>query len=126
VVNVLLVGAGGFLGAIARYLLGGWVQARAAGVFPWGTLTVNVAGCFVMGVLAELAESRGYLPAEQRAFAIVGVLGGFTTFSAFSAETLNLARDRDIALAAANVGLNVVLALGAVWAGRAAAHAIWR
>ena len=125
-VKVLLVGAGGFLGAIARYLLGGWVQARTAGVFPWGTLTVNVAGCFAMGMLAELAESRGFLSAEQRAFAVVGVLGGFTTFSAFGGETLNLARDSDTALAAANVGLNVILALGAVWAGRAVAHVVWR
>ena len=124
--NVLLVGAGGFLGAIARYLLSGLVQQRAAGLFPWGTLVVNVTGCFAMGVLAELAESRGFLSAEQRAFAIVGILGGFTTFSAFGGETLSLARDRDMALAAANVGLHIALGLGAVWAGRAAAHLVWR
>jgi fluoride exporter len=124
--NVLLVGAGGFLGAIARHLVSGVVQARAAGIFPWGTLAVNVVGCFAMGVLAELAESRGALTAEQRAFAIVGVLGGFTTFSAFGGETLNLARDSEAALAAANIGLHLALGIGAVWAGRAAAHLVWR
>ena len=125
-VNVLLVGAGGFLGAIARYLLSGFVQQRVAGLFPWGTLVVNVVGCFAMGALAELAESRGFLSAEQRAFAVVGVLGGFTTFSAFGGETLNLARDRDTALAAMNIGLHLALCLGAVWAGRVAAHVVWR
>jgi len=124
VIKVLLVGAGGFLGAIARYGLGGLVQDRAGATFPLGTLVVNVVGCFVIGLVSELAETRGFLTPESRAFLVIGVLGGFTTFSAFGNETLNLLRERDLALAGANVLLNVVLALGAVWLGRAAPNLV--
>ena len=123
-IKVLLVGAGGFLGAIARYGLGGLVQDRAGATFPLGTLVVNVVGCFVIGLVSELAETRGFLTPESRAFLVIGVLGGFTTFSAFGNETLNLLRERDLALAGANVLLNVVLALGAVWLGRAAPNLV--
>jgi fluoride exporter len=122
--KVLLVGLGGFVGSIARYGLGGLVQDRAGATFPFGTLAVNVLGCFVIGGLSELAETRGLLTPETRAFLVIGVLGGFTTFSAFGNETLNLLRERDLALAAANVLANVVLALAAVWLGRSAAHLI--
>jgi CrcB protein len=124
--KVLLVGFGGFLGSIARYWLSGVVLDRSAGTFPWGTLTVNVLGCFVIGGLSELADARAFLSADLRAFAVVGLLGGFTTFSAFGNETINLIRDRDLPVAAANVAAHLVAAIGAVWAGRAAAHLIWR
>lgn len=124
--RLLLVGAGGFLGSVARYLLSGYVQTRTSDAFPFGTLAVNVLGCFVIGALSEMADARAFLSADARAFAVVGILGGFTTFSAFGNETLNLARDRDWALAGANIMGNVVLAIGAVWLGRAAAHLIWR
>jgi len=126
VVNVLLVGAGGFIGAVSRYLMGGLVQDRLGASFPFGTLAVNVAGCFLIGGLSELAEARAYLAPETRAFLIIGLLGGFTTFSAFGNETVNLLRDREWAFACANVTAQVVLAIGAVWLGRSAAHAIWR
>jgi CrcB protein len=122
----LLVGLGGALGSVARFWLGGYVQARSAGTFPFGTLAVNVIGCLVIGVLSELADSRGFLSADARACAVIGVLGGFTTFSAFGNETVNLLRDRDWALAGANVASNVVLGLLAVWIGRTAAHLVWR
>jgi CrcB protein len=125
-VKLLLVGFGGFLGAVARYGIGGYVQDRVPGTFPLGTLAVNAAGCLLIGVLSELAEARGYLSADARLFAVVGLLGGFTTFSAFGNETLNLLRDRDWWLAGANVAANVVLAVGAVWLGRVTAHGIWR
>ena len=115
-VNVLLVGAGGFLGAIARYLLSGFVQQRAAGLFPWGTLVVNVTGCFLMGVLAELAESRGYLSAEQRAFMVVGVLGGFTTFSAFSLDSALLIERGEWFSAGSYMAGSVILSVGALFA----------
>ena len=124
--KLLLVGAGGFLGSVARYLLSGYVQTRTSDAFPFGTLVVNVLGCFVIGALSEMADARAFLSADARAFAVVGLLGGFTTFSAFGNETLNLARDRDWALAGANVMGHLVLAIGAVWLGRAAAHLIWR
>ena len=125
-VKVVLVGLGGCLGSIARYALSGWVQDRTGGTFPAGTLAVNLLGCFLIGAFAELAEARGLLSAETRTFVVIGLLGGFTTFSAFGNETLNLMRERDFTLLLANVCAHVVLGLGAVWAGRAAAHWIWR
>ena len=123
-IKVLLVGCGGFLGSIARYGLGGLVQDRAGATFPFGTLAVNVVGCFIIGAVSELAEARGFLSPEGRAFLVIGVLGGFTTFSAFGNETLNLLRERDVALAGVNVLANVVLALAAVWLGRATTNLV--
>jgi CrcB protein len=120
------VALGGALGAVLRHLLGGLVQARAGVVFPLGTLAVNVAGCLAIGVLTELVESRGGLHPETRALLMVGLLGGFTTFSAFGNETLSLLRDGEPTLAGANVAANVVLGLLAVWAGRVAATLLWR
>jgi CrcB protein len=123
--NVLLVGVGGFLGSVARYWVSGVVQERLLGAFPWGTLAVNALGCLLIGGLSELADARAFLSAPARALLVVGVLGGFTTFSAFGNETLNLLRDRSWLLAIANVGGHVVLAVGAVWLGRVAAYRIW-
>ena len=123
---VLLVAAGGAAGAVLRYGLSGLVQGRTGAVFPYGTLAVNVVGCLVMGVISELAESRGALEPGTRALLTVGVLGGFTTFSAFGNETLNLLRDGERALAAGNIAANLILALAAVWAGWAAAAGLWR
>ncbi|MGH9750294.1 MAG: fluoride efflux transporter CrcB [Candidatus Polarisedimenticolia bacterium] len=124
--TVLLVGAGGFAGSVARFLLGGWVQGRWSGTFPAGTLAVNVLGCLAIGGLSELAEARAFLSPEARALVVVGFLGGFTTFSAFGNETFNMLRDGAWGVAAANVALNVVPSLTAVWAGRSGAHLIWR
>ena len=122
----LLVGLGGFVGAIGRYWVGGLVQARSGSSFPAGTLAVNVVGCFAIGVLSELAESRGALSPAARATLMIGLLGGFTTFSAFGNETLNLLRDREWLAAGGNIAANVVLAIVAVWAGRVLAQLIWR
>jgi CrcB protein len=123
--KVLLVGAGGFVGSVLRYLLGGAVQSLARGsVFPFGTFAVNLCGCFVIGALAQLAESRGLLTDLARAFVVVGILGGFTTFSAFGNETVNLARAGDWWFAAANVAGQVLLGLGGVWLGRALVGAL--
>jgi CrcB protein len=94
--------------------------------FPYGTLTVNVIGCFVIGFLAQLAESRGVFTSEARLFVFVGILGGFTTFSSFGNETLNLARDSQMMIALANIGMNVVIGLVAVWLGRTVSYLIWR
>jgi CrcB protein len=124
--NVLLVGVGGFLGSVARYLVSGLVQERIPGSFPWGTFAVNALGCLLIGGLSELADARSFLSSASRALLVVGVLGGFTTFSAFGNETLNLIRDRSWMLAAANVGAHVALAVGAVWLGRVFAYWIWR
>lgn len=126
-INILLVGAGGFIGSVLRYLVSGWVQQASRSVdFPFGTLAVNVIGCFIIGILAQLAESRGVFTSESRLFVFTGLLGGFTTFSSFGNETLNLARDSQLMNAFANVGANLVIGLFAVWLGRAAAYLIWR
>jgi len=126
VIRFLLVGSGGFVGSVARFWLSGFVQDRTPGTFPLGTLAVNVVGCLVIGVLSELADARAFLSPDARACAVIGLLGGFTTFSAFGSETVNLLRDRDWALGAANVIAHIVLALGAVWVGRTVAHLTWR
>jgi CrcB protein len=120
--QILFVGMGGFLGSVARYLMVGLLQSPTGGSFPYGTLVVNVAGCALIGGLSELLEARPLLTGEGRAFLFIGLLGGFTTFSAFGNETVNLLRHAGPALASANVLANVVLALGGVWVGRSVAH----
>ena len=125
--NILLVGAGGFIGSVLRYLVSGWVQQTTKSAsFPFGTLAVNVIGCFIFGFLAQLAEARGVFTSEARLFIFVGILGGFTTFSSFGNETLNLARDSQMMNALANVGANVIIGLLAVWLGRTVSYLIWR
>jgi CrcB protein len=122
----LFVGAGGFLGSVVRFAISGYVQHRTGLAFPFGTLAVNVLGCLLIGGLAELAETRAFLSPDARAFLVIGFLGGFTTYSTFGNETVNLLRDRDTALAALNVAAHLGLAIGAVWVGRLAAQLIWR
>jgi len=121
------VGVGGFLGSMLRYWTTGVVQALSHSIgFPYGTLAVNVAGCFAIGFLSALAETRGVFTPEARAFVFVGILGGFTTFSTFGNETMDLLQGGERSLALANVGASVGLGLGAVWLGRGVALLIWR
>ena len=121
--QVCLVGAGGFLGAILRYLVGGWVHGILDNAsFPYGTLVVNVSGCLVIGFLSGLAESRSVLGPEARLFLFIGVLGGFTTFSSFAYETFSLARDTENLAAAMNVFAQLSLGLAGVWFGNALAR----
>jgi fluoride exporter len=125
-VRLLIIGLGGFMGTILRYVMGGLVQSGAGNsAFPWGTLAINVIGCFGIGLLAELSEARGFLRPEMRGFLMVGILGGFTTFSAFANETVNAVRDAAMGIALLNVLASVGLGLVSVWAGRMIAHAIW-
>ncbi len=93
--NVLLVAVGGAIGATARYLAGLWIVARLGAGFPWGTFFVNVTGSFLIGIILVLVEA-GTLPAEARLFLAVGILGGYTTFSSFSYETLQLLNGGDV------------------------------
>jgi CrcB protein len=116
--RTLMVGAGGFIGASLRYLVGGLVHRWLPSTFPYGTVFVNVSGCFVIGVLAALVEERALGPAA-RLFWMVGVLGGYTTFSTFGYETLALLREGSLAAAWLNVLAQVAIGLGAVWAGAA-------
>jgi CrcB protein len=116
--NLLLVGGGGFLGSIARYLLGGLVlQASGAPRFPLATLIVNVTGCLAIGIVAGMAERTSMFTPATRLFLITGLLGGYTTFSAFAFETSFLVREQAWASAALNVVAQVGLGLLAVWAG---------
>jgi fluoride exporter len=125
--SVLYVALGGALGSVSRYLLGTWTQTASKSIdFPYGTLTVNLLGCFLIGFLSQLAETRGAFTPETRALVFIGVLGGFTTFSSFGNDTLNLLRDGQTFNALANVGANVILGLSLVWLGRAAAYWIWK
>ena len=112
---LLMVGVGGLIGASLRYLVATWVQGSAgSGGFPYGTLAVNAAGCLVIGLVAGYAEARQPLSSEAQAFLVVGVLGGFTTFSAFGIDTIRLIRDGAYLAGSANVVLQVAVGLTAV------------
>jgi len=125
--SIVFVALGGALGSVSRYLLGTWIQSVSKSIdFPFGTLMVNLIGCFVIGFLSQLAEARGVFTSETRALVFVGVLGGFTTFSSFGNDTINLLRDGEMVNALANVGANVILGLFLVWLGRTVAFWIWK
>jgi CrcB protein len=125
--NILIVGIGGLIGSVLRYLVSGWVQQFSNSLdFPYGTLAVNLIGCFVIGFLGELAEARGILASETRLLVFIGLLGGFTTFSSFGNDTLNLARSGQMFNALANVAVNVMFGLLLVWLGRTLAYLVWR
>jgi CrcB protein len=125
--SIMFVALGGAFGSVFRYLLSTWIQTVSKSIdFPYGTLTVNLIGCFVIGFLAHLAEARGAFTPESRAFVFIGILGGFTTFSSFGNDTVNLLRARETFNALANVGANVIFGLILVWLGRTAAYWIWR
>ena len=113
---ILLIAAGGALGSVLRYLLSGWLTR---GDFPWGTAVVNIAGSFALGALFFMAMAQGSLSPEWRAFCFIGVLGGFTTMSTFSLETISMLEKGEALAAAGNIFLNVVLCLGGTFLGRA-------
>jgi CrcB protein len=116
-VKWLLLFVGGGLGACLRIALATWVGGRAVSSFPWGTLAVNAAGCFAIGLLATFADETKLLPAGARFFLVAGVLGGFTTFSTFGLETWLLVEDRAYAAALANAFGSLAVGLVAVVAG---------
>jgi CrcB protein len=117
------VGVGGFLGAILRYFMSGWVQdILGKPYWPYGTLAVNVLGCLLLGFLVGLVEVRNVFSPEVRSLLFIGVLGGFTTFSTFGVETSTLLRDGALTSAAANIFLQVVLGVGAAMMGYYLSH----
>jgi CrcB protein len=127
--RILMLALGGALGTLARYVVNGLVSARLGGlgaltaVFPLGTVVVNVSGCLVIGLLAAVAEpslGRAWLRPEWRDFLLIGLCGGYTTFSSYALQTLNLARDAEWMWAFLNVAASNVLCLAAVFLGRAA------
>jgi CrcB protein len=117
--RVLWIALGGALGANARYWLGGWVQARAGVAFPWGTLAVNVTGSFALGLLMALLAGRPAGPNVEplRLFTAIGVLGGYTTFSTFSYETVALLESGDWNRALLNAAGSVLASVFAAWLG---------
>jgi CrcB protein len=117
-INSALVGSGGFVGALLRYGLSGLVHRQVPfTTFPYGTMAVNLVGCLLIGAFAGLAESRQLFGPELRTFVLIGLLGGFTTFSTLGYETFAMIRDGEYLLATVNVGVQVVLGLALVWAG---------
>lgn len=114
--NVLLVAIGAAIGGVARYLIGGWLASLLGPDFPWGTVFVNVTGSFVIGVVLVLVQG-GALPAGARPFVAVGILGGYTTFSTYSYETLELMTDGNYRVAVINVFVQLVLGLIGVYLG---------
>lgn len=117
----LWIAIGGAIGSVARYGIGGLVSDKYGTTFPWGTLVVNVSGSFVIGILAALTAPEGKMTPQSRVFAtqllVTGICGGYTTFSSFSLQTLNLLRDREWFYAGGNVLLSVILCMIAVWLG---------
>ena len=124
----LLIAIGGALGSVARFVVGNWAIAHWGGGFPWGTLLVNVLGSFAIGFVAAFTseDGRGLSGSAGRQFLMTGVLGGFTTFSAFTLQTLALARDGEWLKAGGNVLGSVALSLVAVWLGYLAGSAVAR
>lgn len=124
--KALYVGIGGFIGSVLRYWVGNTMQQFVNNpAFPFGTLTVNLIGCLVIGFLSQLADARGVFTSEARLFVFVGILGGFTTFSTFGNETMNFLRGGAGLSALLNVGLHIFAGLAAIWLGRSIAYLIW-
>jgi CrcB protein len=116
--SILLVALGGALGSVVRYKLSGWVfHHTTSWQFPAGTFVVNVIGCLVIGILAGFAVKEDFFSAETRIFLFSGIMGGFTTFSAFGLETFYLLRRGELLVAGSNVVLSVVVGLIALWIG---------
>jgi fluoride exporter len=124
VLQLLAIAGGGALGALARFFLSNGVYRLLGRDFPWGTLSVNLLGSFAMGLLFVLLLERSLAGPEVRAALLIGFLGSFTTFSTFSLETLTLVEQGEMLRALLNVGVSVVLCIGACWAGIIAARAL--
>jgi fluoride exporter len=121
---LILIGLGGFAGAISRYLVDGFVSERTAGAFPWGTLVVNLTGSFVLGLLFAVTTERAILPADIRGPVMIGFIGAYTTFSTYMLESWALLEGGSWAPALANLGGSVILGLLAVAAGLAVGRAL--
>jgi CrcB protein len=120
--KILLIGVGGGFGSIMRYAVAGWCQKLAAGSFPLGTLVVNVSGCLLVGFLGMLLTGPMLVREEYRIAILIGILGGYTTFSTFGRETFMLANQHEIWYALANVLLSNACGLIAVWLGHRVAE----
>lgn len=118
----LLIALAGALGTLCRYWISGWVSRQGEGSFPWGTLAVNVLGCFLFGLIWSLAEERFLISGQTRFIMLTGFMGALTTFSTFGFETQALLQDGQWTRALGNVAANNLLGLAAVWLGLNAAR----
>jgi fluoride exporter len=123
-VRLLLIGFAGFVGTLGRYWLSGVIARRYGETFPLGTLTVNLLGCFLAGLLFYLMQERYLVNQNVRTIVLIGFLGGFTTFSSLGLQTFTLLQDNEIALAILNVVASNVAGLLLVWAGYTLAKAL--
>lgn len=116
--KLLIIGLGGFIGAISRYTVSGWIQRLFRSPwYPIGTLGVNSIGCLLIGLLGGLVETKGLFQPGTRLFLLVGLLGAFTTFSTFGYETFSLLRSGEFLMAGVNIAAQVILGLFALWLG---------
>jgi len=122
--NVLVIGLGGFLGAVARYAIGIWIGQKWGRTFPLGTFVINVSGSFLIGFLMALFTERLMLNPQWRMFFVIGFLGAYTTFSTFEYETGALLRDGEWFIASLNVALSVIIGFAALKVGEGAARMI--
>ena len=124
--SYLWIAIGGALGTTARYWLSGVVARSVGETFPWGTIVINISGSFVIGFFGALTgpDGRWFVGSNARQFVMIGICGGYTTFSSFSLQTLNLAREGEWLHVAGNVAGSVALCLLAVWLGHLAAASL--
>lgn len=122
--KTILIGVAGLLGTLGRYWLSGFVARQYGETFPWGTLFVNVVGCFLAGAVFYLTEERFLVSPMVRSAILIGLLGGFTTFSSFSLQTFTLVRDGQLGLATLNITLSNLVGLVMVWAGYSLSKAL--
>ena len=116
--SILIVGFGGFIGTVARFLISRYFQLNYTSVFPWGTLVVNILGCLLIGIIYGISEKGDFLSPEVRLFLTVGICGGFTTFSTFSNDAFLLLRQEEWIRFAFYASFSFFLGLLAVYAGR--------
>ena len=115
--RIIFVGVAGLLGTLGRYWLSGLIARRYGETFPWGTLVVNALGCLVTGAVYYVSEERFLVSPTVRSVILIGLLGGFTTFSSYGLQTFTLLREGEFGLALLNVTLSNVLGLLLIWAG---------
>ena len=115
--KTIFIALAGLAGTLVRYWLAGFVSRQYGETFPWGTLMVNLIGSFLAGALYHLAEERLLISPALRTVILIGLLGGFTTFSSYGLQTFTLLRDGQLGLATLNVALSNVLGLFMVWTG---------
>ena len=122
--NLIFIAMGGAAGALLRYAVSGFVHNYASGVFPWGTLVVNLSGCLVIGILWQMFENLSFSP-NMRSFIFIGMLGAYTTFSTYGLETFNLLREKEIGYVLLNFLGSNIIGVGMVFLGFIAARLVF-